>query len=305
MDLTNVSPARRAVLERIEEYERTGRFDEAVEEDPPCRELMPNEVDYLNKKLSSKIKTRFANLVGDRFFKGQIEKGEVIIDAVEGEEYFSAFQNGAIVTCNHFAPADNYILFHAIRKYINGGLLYKIIREGNYTNYPGLYGFLFRHCNTLPLSRNRRTMMNMLSAVNTLLKEGKTILIYPEQNMWWNYRKPRPFKVGGFKMAYRANVPVVPAFITMSHDETKTDADGYPLQHHTLHIMPPVYPDLALGEKLGAQKMLEDTFALYRAKYEEVYGEPLVYGVRDKMTAKPTEPTESTTEPAPDQTNDL
>ena len=156
--------------------------------------------------------------------------------------------------------------------------LYKIIREGNYTSFPGLYGFLFRHCNTLPLSSNRRTMINFMSAVNELLKQGETVLVYPEQEMWWNYRKPRPYKVGGFKIAYRAGVPVVPAFITMKHDETRTDNDGYPVQRHTLHIMPPIYPDTSLGEKAGAEKMMNEAYALCKAKYEEVYGEPLVYG---------------------------
>jgi 1-acyl-sn-glycerol-3-phosphate acyltransferase len=99
--------------------------------------------------------------------------------------------------------------------------------------------------------------------------------------MWWNYRKPRPFKVGGFKMAYRAEVPVVPMFISMV-DDKRLDGDGYPIQRMTLHIMPPVYPDKTLGEKRGAEKMKEEAFALTKAKYEEVYGIPLVYGEEDE-----------------------
>ena len=134
-----------------------------------------------------------------------------------------------------------------------------------------------RHCNTLPLSRNRRTMINFTSAVNTLLKRGESVLVYPEQEMWWNYRKPRPFKVGAFKLAYRAGVPDLPTFITMQDDLERLDEHGYPVQRHTLHILTPVYPDLTLGDKAAAEKMKEEAFALCRAKYEEVYGEPLVY----------------------------
>ncbi len=277
MDLSNVSPERRAILERIEEYERAGRFDEDVENDPEAPELLPDQVDYLCKKLSSKISRKIANAIGDKYFLDLIKKDVLVIDGVEGEEYLGALKNGAIVTCNHFSAFDNYVVFHCIRKYLPKKYLYKVIREGNYTNFPGLYGFLFRHCNTLPLSRNRRTMMNFMSAVNTLLTQGESVLIYPEQAMWWNYRKPRPFKVGGFKMAYRANVPVVPTFITMRHDETRTDESGYPVQRHTLHVMPPIYPDPSLGEKLGAQKMCDEAYALCKAKYEEVYGETLTY----------------------------
>jgi hypothetical protein len=66
-------------------------------------------------------------------------------------------------------------------------------------------------------------------------------------------------------------------FITLQLDKEKVDENGYPLQHHTLHIMPAVYPDLALGEKECAQKMLDEAFALFKNKYEEVYGVPLEY----------------------------
>lgn len=281
MDLSKLSPYRREVLNRIKEYEKAGRFDEDVEDDPEAPELLPEKVDYLCKKLSSKIKRKVANFIGDRYFLGLIKKNILVIDGVTGEEHLHALQNGAILTCNHFSPFDNYAVFHCIRKALPRKYLYKVIREGNYTNFPGLYGFLFRNCNTLPLSRNRRTMINFMSAVNKHLKNGETILIYPEQAMWWNYKKPRPFKVGGFKMAYRAKVPVLPTFITMTDDE-RLDGDGYPIQRYTLHIMPPIYPDETLGEKVGAEKMKDEAYALYKAKYEEVYGIPLTYAEEDE-----------------------
>lgn len=281
MDEMKLSPDRIEVLKRIAEYEKAGRFDEDVENDPEAPELLPDQVDYLCEKWSSKFWRRVANFVGDHFFLKLIKKDILAIDGVTGKEHLHALQNGAIVTCNHFHPFDNYAVFHCIRKALPRKYLYKVIREGNYTNFPGLYGFLFRHCNTLPLSSNRRTMMNFMSAVNTLLKRGETILIYPEQGMWWNYRKPRPFKIGGFKMAYRAGVPVLPTFITMT-DDTRLDDSGYPIQRYTLHIMPPIYPDESLGEKAGAEKMCAAAYACCKAKYEEVYGIPLTYGTEEE-----------------------
>ena len=282
MDLTELSTERREILEKINEYERMELFDKDVESDPDAPELLPGGVDYLCKKCKSKIARWIANRVGDRYFLGLIKKGTLIIDGMTGEEYLSALSAGAVVTCNHFSPMDNYIVFHCLRKYFPRQYLYKVIREGNYTNFPGLYGFLFRHCNTLPLSRNRRTMMNFTSAVNTLLKRGESILIYPEQAMWWNYRKPRPFKIGAFKIAYRANVPVLPTFITMA-DDTKKDEHGYPLQRHVLHVLPPIYPKCELPEKEDAKRMMQEAYTLYKAKYEEVYGIPLVYSDKEKQ----------------------
>ncbi len=282
MDLSKVSEERLQVLNKIKEYEKAGKFDEAVEFEPDAPELTPEKVDYLCKKLSSKLKRKIANFLGDKHFLGLIKKDILIIDEVKGEEYLSVLKDGAMLTCNHFSPSDNYIVFHCIRKYLPKKYLYKIIQESNYTAFPGLYGFLFRHCNTLPLSRNRRTMINFMTAVNTLLQNKESILIYPERAMWWNYRKPRPFKAGAFKMAYRAGVPVVPTFITMQDDKERLDENGYPLQRHTVHIMSPIYPDKSLGEKLGAEKMCQDAYEAYRQKYEEVYGEKLTFSCDDK-----------------------
>lgn len=278
MDLSIVSEDRKEVLRKIDEYERKGWFDKDVENDPPSPELRPEDVDYLGKKLSSKIKTAIANKMGRKFFEKMIKEGAVVIDGMEGGENLRLLKDtGAVITCNHFGIPDNYILYHCIQNSLKKKRLYKVIREGNYTGFSGLFGFLFRNCNTLPLSSNRRTMVNFMSAADTLLRRGEAVLIYPEQGMWWNYRKPRPFKIGAFKIAARAGVPVLPTFVTMKDDETKLDEHNYPLQHYTLHVMPPVYPDKTLSEKQAAEKMKEDAFALYKAKYEEAYGVPLAY----------------------------
>lgn len=257
---------------KIEEYESKGMFDVDVNEDPETKELLPKDVDYLCKKFSSKVKRNIANFIADHYFKRLIKKDVIIIDRIEGEEKIKdALQNGAIITCNHFSPFDNYIIFHCIRKYLPKKYLYKIIREGNYTSFKGLYGFFFRHCNTLPLSSNMRTMMNCMEAINTLLKSGESILIYPEQAMWYNYKKPRPFKIGAFKFAKKANVCILPLFISMK-DDARLDQDGYPIQRHTLHVLDPIYPTDGDAETLK-------NIAYFRCKekYEEVYGKKLIY----------------------------
>ena len=65
MDLNNVAPDRREVLEKIALYERQRRFDEDVENDPPAPVLLPDRVDYLNKKLKSRIATGISNFIAD------------------------------------------------------------------------------------------------------------------------------------------------------------------------------------------------------------------------------------------------
>ena len=273
-----LSKEKQELLKKIDEYEKEGLFDIDVNEDPEAPMLLPDKVDYECKKLSNKIKRKIANTIADNYFKRLIKKDILVIDGIENEHILKdAFKNGAVIICNHFSAFDNYIVFHCIRKYLPKKYLYKIIREGNYTNFPGLYGFFFRHCNTLPLSSNYHTMMKFFKSVNNLLTNKESILIYPEQAMWWNYKKPRPFKIGAFKIAYKANVPIIPLFISMK-DDTRFDKDGYPIQRHTLHVMEPIFPNKEELEKDETQNMMKKACEKYKEKYEEVYQEELVYG---------------------------
>lgn len=60
------------------------------------------QIDYLNEKLSSRIKNKIANYFGARFFDSMIEKRQLILKEVRGIENFTAVKGGKIVTCNHF-----------------------------------------------------------------------------------------------------------------------------------------------------------------------------------------------------------
>ena len=203
------------LLRKIAELEEKELWHVDAEEDPETYPLMPDQIDYLNEKLSSKIKNKIANIFGARFFDKMITDRQLIIKEVRGIENFTAVKGGKIVTCNHFSVSDNYAVWVALRDHMDGKMLYKVIREGNYTNPPKPFGLFMKHCNTLPLSGQKATMVKFMKAFTALLQRGETILIYPEQAMWWNYRKPRPMQDGAFSLAVRNNAPVVPVFITM------------------------------------------------------------------------------------------
>ncbi len=272
------SEYRLKILEKIKEYERLGLFEKDVEDDPETIVLTPDKVDYLGEKLSSKIMTKIANRLAVNYYEKKIKTGEFVIKEIKGIENYRAVKNGAILTCNHFSVYDNYAVYRAIRNELpKGHQLFKVIREGNYTNFKGLFGFFFRHCNVLPLSSNTQTMKNFMSAVNALLTRGKKILIYPEQAMWFNYRKPRPFKSGAFRFAVKANVPVIPCFITME-DTDKLDNEGFLIQAYTVWFLPAIYPDKNLNEKQNAEYMKNENYKAVKELYERVYDKPLTYG---------------------------
>ena len=266
------------VLKKIEEYEKEGKFDVDVEEDPPTIVLTPENIDYLREKMTSKIKRIFANEMGERFLDNLLKNNKLIIKQVNGLENMNKVKTGAIITCNHFNPFDCFTVEKVFRTSENekDKRLYKVIREGNYTNFPGLYGFFFRNCDTLPLSSNKRTMVNFMKAVDTILQKGDYILIYPEQSMWWNYRKPKPLKNGAFKLAARNNVPVIPIFITME-DSKLIGEDGFNIQEYTINVEEPIYPDEKLTEKENTEIMKQKNFETWKNVYEKFYGIPLKY----------------------------
>ena len=264
------------LLRRIAELEKQELWHHDVEDDPETYPLMPDKVDYLNKKLSNKIKNKIANKFGARFFDKMIADKQLIIKEVRGIENFTAVKGGKIVTCNHFSITDNYAVWVALRDYMDGKMLYKVIREGNYTNPPKPFGLFMRHCNTLPLSSQKATMIKFMSAFAELLKRGETILIYPEQGMWWNYKKPRPMQDGAFSLAVRTNAPVVPIFITME-DSDHFDGDGFAVQEYTLHILPAIYPDESLSRVEAKNDMKNKNYEAWVKTYEEFYGKTLEY----------------------------
>ncbi len=273
----SISKERLEIFKKIEEYEACGYFDRDVENDPPTRPLKAGEVDYTGEKLSTRFGAKIANLVGKAYFEKRIKKGDFVLKEVKGSEnYLQIAEKGAFITCNHFNAFDNYALYRAIAPMLDGKNLYKIIREGNYTSFKGLFGYLFRHCNTLPLSSSIPCLKELMAAIHKLLSRGEKILIYPEQAMWYNYRKPRPLKLGAFRFAAKENAPVLPVFITLE-DTDKADSDGCPVQAYTIHILPPIFPDEKLTVRENTEMMCRKNYELWKNTYESVYGKPLEY----------------------------
>lgn len=266
------------ILEKIKQYELEGRFDEDVENDPPSYQLMPKNVDYLKSRTGSKLKNKFANIMGEKFLNDIIKDNKLIIKEVKGLERLKQIDKGTIITCNHFNPYDSFAIEKVFRmaEQDKKRKLYTVIREGNYTNFPGFYGFLFRNADTLPLSSNVATMHKFMKAVDTILAKGDFILIYPEQSLWWNYEKPKPLKDGAYRFAARNNTPILPIFITFE-DSDIIGEDGFPVKEYTINILEPIHPIEGLNEKENTKMMREKNAEVWKKTYEEFYGKPLIY----------------------------
>lgn len=274
----NKDPERLAVLARIEDLERKGIFDQDVEEDPPGETILPGTVDYKQKKLSTKIKAKIAFRAARKFLNDIVKDGTLRVKAIHGIEHLDNLTTGAVLTCNHFSPMDSFAMqvayerstCHKKRK------LFRVIREGNYTSFPGFYGMLMRSCNTLPLSSNLATMKEFLDGVDYHLKKGHLVLVYPEQSLWWNYRKPKPLKRGAFTFAAKANVPTIPIFICQE-DSSDIGPDGFPIQEMTIFVSKPIWPDTSVHPIKAANELMIQNYDVWVKIYEDFYHEKLTY----------------------------
>lgn len=273
------SKDREEILEKIERLESEGRFQDDVEHDPITIPLNGG-VDYLTEKFSTALKAKLALFLAKRFISNKIRHREFVIEEIKGLENMSNLSGGAVVTCNHFNALDSFAIHLA---YLEANTpqkrLYRVIREGNYTNFKGFYGYLMRNCYTLPLSSSYQNMKQMMLATNKLLHDGHLVLFYPEQSMWWNYRKPKPLQSGAFRFAVANNVPVLPCFITM-RDGEKIDSDGYPIQEYTINIGKPIYPIEGISFSAGIEHLKHENYAYWKEVYESFYGIPLKYNIK-------------------------
>ena len=136
----------------------------------------------------------------------------------------------------------------------------------------------------LPLSDDPAVMRHFTKSVDWYLQHDNFVVIYPEQAMWWNYKKPRVYKDGAYTFAVKNNVPIIPTFITY-RPSGKVSEQGIEEMYLTVHVMQPIYPDPNLRRHDNVEQMKRKNFALCKAKYEEVYGEALTYTTVDPEKA--------------------
>lgn len=286
MEKAGKSESKLALLAHIEELEREGRFSEDAEENPPAPVLMPEDINYLPRSIKSKTQTKYAFKVARWFVNMLIKKKQLIIKEYKGIENLEKVADGAVITCNHFNAFDSFAIQLAFEQgKLKKKKMYRVIREGNYTGFPGFYGVLMRHCNTLPLSSNFKTMEKFIAAVDRVLEKNQFVLVYPEQGMWWNYRKPRPLQKGAFTFAARNNKPVLPVFITME-DSDVLDDDGFYVQEYTVHFCEPIYPDPNKKRAQNSCEMRDKNYEAWKAVYEQNYGEKLTYSCDEEQPIK-------------------
>lgn len=271
-----VTPGRESAIENIRKAASEGRFNDKTEPFDPQWDPEALRADILN--YVSKLNTvgfKLKNLAARAIVAGWMRRYSDGINEIVGLENLSGVQGPAFLTSNHFNPFDNGI-HRTLAKQTGRGHLMAISQGTNFV-MPGLNGFVLRNIDVIPLIQEPSYMNG---AFRTLMQKhldaGRFILIYPEQEMWFNYRKPRPQKRGAFLFAAEYNVPVVPTFVELQ-DLEQDVAPGFRDVRTILHVLPPIFPNPSLSARENSFTMCKADYAAKVACYQKCYGKPLTY----------------------------
>jgi len=270
-----VGDKRDEVIANIRRAAENKDFNINVEVDDPVVTAMQRKkllADYLIRRQSFRYKVN--NLIAGKIIniasKNLIQKTDII-----GLDHIAGISGGAILTSNHFNPIDN-IIVRILAKEMGRKTLFVVSQETNLM-MQGLFGFLMNYADILPISMDHNYMVKHFEPMlRSILQGGELVLIYPEQEMWFNYRKPRPLKPGAYHYAAKLKVPIISCFIEMS-DLADPGPEGFRQVAYTLHVLKPIYPDPKKTVKENRIEMCEQDYRQKKAAYEAAYHKPLDY----------------------------
>ncbi|WP_251546490.1 lysophospholipid acyltransferase family protein [Limosilactobacillus caecicola] len=227
-----------------------------------------------------RIRGHFNNGVGRSLFN-LLARSVSASTKVEGIKNLKGLpKTGAIVTANHFNQVDALAIKRlAQRKHRH----LDVVIEDTNLKLPGFFSYLMNYIGTIPLVNTPSYInRNFVPHLKTRLAKRHWVLIFPEQEMWWNYRKPRVPQRGAYYFAALAEVPVISTFVeiqTLAKLE-KQDPNFYQTRY-VVHVLPPIYPDLKLAVNERSKKMMEQDYHQKVRAYEHAYQKRLDYDFTD------------------------
>lgn len=266
---------REAVIENIKVAAENGDFHSKVEINDP--NLTPEQSKAIldryvqnRRKTSFKAKTLLARQAANLLTFALNRNSEIT-----GIENALSIKGGAIVTSNHFSPVENTAVRLVVKKL--GKKRINIVSQETNLAMPGAIGFLMNYADIIPIAEDKNYLKNDFpEIIKSLIQKNEYVLIYPEQEMWFNYRKPRPFKRGAYYYAAKLGVPVISIFVEMQ-DLNEKDTDEFNKVKFKIHILKTIYPDPEKSVKENSVLMCEEDYAQKKAAYEKAYGKPLDY----------------------------
>jgi len=267
---------RRAVIENIKVFAESGQFHNKVELNDPVltseehRRITDAYIANRNR-ITYKIKRALGVGLAKTATRVINRDTEII-----GLEKIPENLEGAIITSNHFSPLENTVIRH-LTNTLGRRHLGIICQTSNFA-MKGIIGFLMNYADTIPISTQPRYLIKdfLMLMKERLVDKKHAVLLYPEQEMWFNYRKPRPPKDGAYFYAAKLNVPIVSCFVEMV-DMDEDDTKEFKKVKFILHILDVLYPDCEKSVRENVDALSIADYTLKKKCYEQVYGKKLTY----------------------------
>ena len=270
-----ITPQREAVIRNIEDAAARGDLNCKVEVgDPVFTEEMRKET--LERFLQNQTNPLYwmKNFIARRLadmFTWHLNRDTKII----GLEKLKEIEGGAIITSNHFNPIENTAIRRMTQKLRKGRLC--IVNQDTNLGMTGLFGFFMNYIDIIPINQNLGWLKNHFDKLLTRsLKAKQLVLIYPEQEMWFNYRKPRPSKSGAYVFAARNMVPIISCFVEI-RDKDQLETEQFYQTQYILHILDTIYPDPNKSVSENGRDMCARDYQQKVDAYERCYGKKLDY----------------------------
>ena len=265
-----------AVIENIKKYAESGEYHHKVELSDPVlspREMRQITDNYMKRRHTLSFEAKSAIAVTFAKIATKIINRDT---EIVGLEKIPQGLEGVLITSNHFGPLENTIIRHLTKKMKRKKL--NIISQTTNFAMKGPIGFLMNYANTIPISVEPRYLArDFLSIMKEKLTEKKeAVLLYPEQEMWFNYRKPRPSKNGAYFYAAKLSVPIISCFVEIQ-DTDKDENNEFKKVKYILHVLGVLYPDKNKTPKENTEELAQLDYDMKKACYEQVYSKPLTY----------------------------
>jgi 1-acyl-sn-glycerol-3-phosphate acyltransferase len=185
---------------------------------------------------------------------------------VEGTEIIDRHQRYVLIS-NHSSYFDIPCIFAAIPQPI------RFMAKISLFKIP-IFGWAIGRAGFIPIDRkNRRTAVKSFDLAVARIRKGNTIVVFPEEGRS-RTREMRPFQRGGFLLALRSGLPILPVAIHGTYDVLHANAKRVTPGRVTLRVGTPISTEgLTVRDK--GRLLEESREQITRMLYGGANSEPL------------------------------
>jgi len=167
-----------------------------------------------------------------------------------------------ILVANHYSYFDIPVIIAAVPQPI------RFMAKVSLFKVP-IFGWAMRRAGFIPIDRkNRRTAVKSFDLAAERIRKGNTIVVFPEEGRSRN-RQMRPFQRGGFLLALKSELPILPLAIDGTYDVYRVGAKRITPGTVTIKVGDPI---TTAGRSVREKEQLAEQS---RAQIEAMLG---VYG---------------------------